>query len=169
MWRQIARGSREFKLERFYGVATKMITAKFPKFQTKVHVIRPKDVPTSGTRYHIVDPCSGRNWFMLWAIINPDGVYIYREWPGHYHVPNQGVPGDWAVPDGKKIDGRMGPAQKSFGWGFAQYKQEMPDWRVGGVREVEIGKSGEQGTVNGEQLTVKSEQLTGRGNEDGEK
>lgn len=157
VWRQIARGSREFKLERFYGVATKMITAKFPKFQTKVHVIRPKDVPTSGTRYHIVDPCSGRNWFMLWAIINPDGVYIYREWPGHYHVPNQGVPGDWAVPDGKKVDGRMGPAQKSFGWGFAQYKQEIA--RLEGWQEYARWEAGE----SSEQLTVKSEQLTGSG------
>jgi hypothetical protein len=31
----------------------------------------------------------------------------------------------WAEPDGKKADGRQGPAQKDFGFGLARYVEEI--------------------------------------------
>lgn len=125
VWRTISRKSAAFKKERFYGIATKMMTARFPRFSDKVHLVKAADIPKSGTNFHFVDPCSDRNWFMLWIRRTPSAWYVYREWPGNYYIPGEGVPGPWALSDGKKPDGRMGPAQKSFGWGYAQYKQEI--------------------------------------------
>lgn len=125
VWRNIARKSTAFKKERFYGIATKMMAARFPRFSDKVHLVKASDIPKSGTNYHFVDPCSDRNWFQIWIRVTPTASYVYREWPGNYYIPGEGVPGPWALTDGKKSDGRMGPAQKSFGWGYAQYKKEI--------------------------------------------
>jgi phage terminase large subunit-like protein len=125
VWRNIARKSTAFKKERFYGIATKMMAARFPRFSDKVHLVKASDIPKSGTNYHFVDPCSDRNWFQIWIRVTPTASYVYREWPGNYYIPGEGVPGSWALTDGKKPDGRMGPAQKSFGWGYAQYKKEI--------------------------------------------
>jgi hypothetical protein len=125
VWRNIGQKSTAFKKERFYGIATKMMAAKFPRFSDKVHLIKASEIPKAGTNYHFVDPCSDRNWFQLWLRITPAAWYVYREWPGNYYIPGEGVPGPWALTDGKKPDGRMGPAQKSFGYGYAQYKKEI--------------------------------------------
>ena len=114
----------DFKRERFYGVATKNFSARFPKFNLKVHVIRPESVPAEGTNYLFVDP-AGRNFFMGWFRVTARGIYLYREWPGNYYIHGVGVPGAWALPDGKHPDGRRGPAQKAFGWGHMDYKLEL--------------------------------------------
>jgi len=118
--------SIEGRRERFYGIANKLHSARFPKFSDKVHVIRPELIPgpKDGTDRLIVDP-AGRNFFMAWFRATAEAVYIYREWPGNYYIEGIGVPGPWALPDGKKPDGRMGPAQKSFGWGYLRYKEEI--------------------------------------------
>jgi phage terminase large subunit-like protein len=121
--------------ERWYGIATKQQIARFPKFSRDVHVIAPDQVPKEGTNYHYADPSSGRNFFMLWFRVTPEHVYVYREWPGPYYIEGVGVPGPWAEPDGKKPDGRMGPAQQTFGWGLKQYKKqiaELEGWAPGG-------------------------------------
>lgn len=119
--------SREVVLMRAYGVPTKAIANRFPKFNTSVHVIRPEQVPTEGTRYHFVDPCSGRNWFMIWLIVDPRGRWtIYREWPcPSVYIEGVGLPGNWAEPDGVKKDGKRGHAQQPFGFGLERYKQEI--------------------------------------------
>ena len=117
--------STAFIKERFYGIADKTMSSRFPKFRMKIHVVKPEDIPESGTNYHFVDPASGRNFFMSWFRVTPEGVYLYREWPGNYHIPEQGVPGPWALPDGKKLDGKKGPAQDPFGFGLLQYKNEI--------------------------------------------
>lgn len=112
---------------RAYGVPTRAAVARFPKFQEKIHVLPASKIPAEGTRYQIVDPCSGRNWFMAWAIVDQrDRIYFYREWPspGQY-IPGVGDPGDWAEPHGKLHDGAQGPAQKGFGWGLKRYKEEI--------------------------------------------
>lgn len=140
VWNMIARNSRAFQRERWYGVANKTISARFSKFNPRVHVVAPEAVPKEGTDYHFVDPCGGRNFFMLWLrVVPPRRVYVRREWPGSYDIPGMGVPGPWALPDGRKLDGRPGPAQQSFGWGLLQYKREiarLEGWMAGpgGVR-----------------------------------
>ena len=127
VWRTIASGNRAFHKERFYGWANKTISARFPLFDSKVHVIPQAEIPAVGTNYLIVDPCSGRNMFMLWVRVTPDGqIYVYREWPNQWdYVPGWGVLGPWAEPCGKHADGRKGPAQVCLGWGLAQYKKEI--------------------------------------------
>jgi phage terminase large subunit-like protein len=124
VWATIANKSPEFKLERFYGVASKVFSARFPKFNLKVHVVRPDQIPAEGTNYMVVDP-AGRNFFISWYRVTPNRVYKYREWPGDYPIPGVGLPGPWAVPDGKHPDGKRGPAQKPFGWGHLRYKEEI--------------------------------------------
>ncbi len=113
---------------RFYGEATKAMSGQFPTFGS-AHIVKPDAIPKRGTRVHVVDPCSGRNWAQCWAIIDraPIGkrIWIYREWPcpGKY-VPGVGDMGVWAEP-GDKLDGERGPAQRPLGWGHERYKQEI--------------------------------------------
>jgi hypothetical protein len=128
--------SREKILMRAYGVPSKMSSAAFPKFKDTVHVITwarylqiLKEFPR-GTRFHLIDPCSGRNWFMGWFYCwKPGHAIMYREWPSHSHtglttyIPGEGPMEPWAVA-GNKEDGDKGPAQNSFGWGYARYKEE---------------------------------------------
>lgn len=137
VWSIIARGTQDYIKERFYGIAKKGLSARFPKFNPRVHVVPPQDIPKDGTNYQFVDPASGRNFFMGWFRVTPREVYLYREWPGNYYIEGVGVPGPWALPDGKQPDGRMGPAQQPFGFSYARYKLEMArlegwaDWKAG--------------------------------------
>jgi phage terminase large subunit-like protein len=125
IWSTIAGKPTAFIKERFYGVASKTLSARFAKFDHKIHVIPDAALPNAGTRYLIVDPCGGRNLFLSWFLVTPEAAYLYREWPGNYVIPGVGMPGPWALPDGRKPDGRPGPAQKSFGWGLLDYKREI--------------------------------------------
>lgn len=131
---------RERILMRVYGVPSETHGAQFG-FVEAVHKITRvkfaeivKKYP-HGTRYLLVDPCSGRNWFMGWAFCPyPGKVIWYREWPspGKY-IEGVGDPGDWAVFGGTAIqregkspqDGDPGPAQKPFRFGLKRYIQEI--------------------------------------------
>jgi hypothetical protein len=64
---ELLKSSKDRVLMRAYGVPTKKAANMFAKFNTSVHVIPPDRVPKTGVNYHVVDPCSGRNWFMIWA------------------------------------------------------------------------------------------------------
>jgi hypothetical protein len=126
---------RETILMRAYGVPSKTFGAALPMFRRSVHVISVeqwmrwvKKFPNM-SRYHLVDPCSGRNWFMGWvACPMPNKMIFYREWPSHGHlgayIPGIGDPGPWAIA-GKAHDGEKGPAQTAFGFGLDRYKQEI--------------------------------------------
>lgn len=126
---------RETILMRAYGVPSKTFGAALPMFRRNVHVITTeqwmgcvKKYPNA-SRYHLVDPCSGRNWFMIWTYCLSDGkIIVYREWPSHGHlkayIPGIGDPGPWTI-SGKADDGERGPAQTSFGFGLERYKQEI--------------------------------------------
>ena len=116
-------------LSRVYGILTGQSAQQFPKFRDAIHIVPPNKVPRDGSNYHLVDPCSGRNWFMLWARIDAKGRwFIYREWPSHGHaqayIPGIGDPGPWALP-GQPADGVRGPAQSPFGFGLERYRQEI--------------------------------------------
>ena len=127
-------GANEDKIkERYYGLASKAVSARCPKYNEQVHVIPADKIPRGGTIYQFVDPCSGRNFAMNWMMVHASGDYVKQEWPGNYDIPGEGVPGPWALPDGKKPDGKPGPAQRSFGWSLIQYKQEIA--RIEGWKE----------------------------------
>lgn len=145
--------SRAYLLERFYGKADKLVATRFPKFGD-AHLIDPKDIPPGGTRVHMVDPSTGRNFFMLWAVFFEEEMIVYREWPGDYEIPGHGIPGPWALPDGKKDDGKPGPAQESFGFGFRQYKEELA--RLEGWKDYERVRSDEERAAMTEEEWVKS-------------
>lgn len=121
--------ARGYVRERFYGLAEKTISVLIPKFKRKIHVIPASRIPTGGTNYFFMDPAGDRNSFMSWFKIIRKDVYLYREWPGRYHIPGVGIPGPWAIPSGKKDginDGAPGEGQKpSFGFGNARYKFEI--------------------------------------------
>lgn len=134
----LAGALRERILMRAYGLATKAVWGRFPKFNQGVHVIPDSRVPSEGTRYHFVDPCNGRNWFMGWCIVDARGRRtIYREWPCPVkYIEGVGYPGVWATPSGRKHDGEMGDAQSSFGFGLGRYRREiltLEGWRPTGT------------------------------------
>ena len=123
---ELEKAGKSEVLCRAYGVPTKAIAGRFPLFTEKVHVIPDNRIPEKGTRYQFIDPCSGRNWFMAWFLVDETGrAFIYREWPGSDYIDGVGYAGAWAEPDGKKADGKPGPAQKSFGFGLERYKEEI--------------------------------------------
>lgn len=113
---------------RVYGVTDAAKDGRFPQFARAIHV-RPKGpLAKDGTWYHVVDPCNGRNWFMIWALVSPLGqVLVAREWPQPAdYVEGVGPMGEWSVPSvGKRLDGDRGPAQASLGWGIKRYCQEI--------------------------------------------
>jgi hypothetical protein len=135
MVEQLARAPREEILCRAYGIPTKAIAGRFPKFTDGApHVVPASAVPKEGTNYLIVDPCSGRNWFMTWVRVDVRGrMFVYREWPceGTY-IDGVGYPGAWAIA-GRKADGDRGPAQKSFGFGLNRYREEIERLEAGEV------------------------------------
>lgn len=112
---------------RAYGVPTRAIASRFPRFREKVHCFDPEELPKVGTRYQFCDPASSRNWFFIWVLVDPAGTHwVYREWPCEgVYIPGVGDPGVWAEPDGRKADGKPGTAQTSFGWGISRYKAEI--------------------------------------------
>ncbi len=126
--------SREKILTRAYGVPLKAANSQL-NFTDTVHILAMnrfaaiKEAYSHGPRYQLIDPCSGRNWFMVWLYFpRPKQCIAYREWPSHGHanafVPGIGDPGPWAVP-GKAIDGEKGPAQTPFKFGLERYKEEI--------------------------------------------
>ncbi|MFA5391937.1 MAG: hypothetical protein WC331_11010 [Candidatus Omnitrophota bacterium] len=131
--------SKAYVRERFYGQAEKTISVLIPKFNRKIHVVKAKDIPATGTNYFFMDPAKDRNNFMSWFRRKGQDVFLYREWPGNYEIPGVGIPGPWAIPSGKKDginDGAPGEGQKpAFGFGNLRYKFEIArlerwaDWR----------------------------------------
>jgi hypothetical protein len=133
---------RDKILSRAYGILTTGAAQQFPLFRERVHVCRANEVPNDkgknrfreevsvGTNYMVVDPCSGRNWAMIWVrVTKDDRWWVYREWPstgGSWaYVRGVGDPGAWATPSSNKYDGDKGPAQNPFGFGLKRYKQEI--------------------------------------------
>jgi hypothetical protein len=143
----LASSSKSEILCRAYGVPTKAIQNRFPRFTDKVHVIPLDRMPKDGTRYHVVDPCGGRNWFMLWILVDPrEWYFVYREWPDQDgYIEGIGLPGPWAEPHGKQMDGQRGPAQSTFGFGLNRYKEEIERLERGTL-------NGELGTRNAEEI-----------------
>lgn len=129
-----------FRKERFYGLAEKTVSGRFPIFNEKIHVFKAGTEPGTGTWYLITDPSSARPFFMLWGKATPEGLYICHEWPNQNPIPGLGTLGPWAETSGKanQFDGKKGPAQKSIDWGFLRYKEEIA--RIEGWEAYEAGQ-----------------------------
>ncbi len=120
---------------RAYGVCTRSRNAAFPMFNKRSHVITPeafagivKQYPNAD-RFHLVDPCDGRMWFMIWVLCpHPDKWIIYREFPSYGHksayIQGVGMPGPWAL-SGAALDGVKGPGQDSKGFSLERYREEI--------------------------------------------
>jgi hypothetical protein len=166
------RGATRSKiLSRVYGILTTTSSQQFPKFSDAVHVLEPDRIPRAGTNYLVVDPCDGRNWFMIWVRIDPRGRwYVYREWPSTGHasayIPGIGDPGPWTLP-GQPADGVRGPAQQPFGFGLERYIQEI--LRLEGKEEIQErwmdSRYAANPTVTKEGSTTHIEQLSELGME----
>ena len=134
---ELVKSPKDRVLMRAYGVPTKKAANMFAKFNTSVHVVSPDKIPRIGVNYHVVDPCSGRNWFMIWARFDAAGrCFVYDEWPSQIReVPGVGLPGPWAIPGGNNPDGQAGDAQRSFGFGLSHYKLEIENTEARHARE----------------------------------
>lgn len=103
---------------RAYGWADQTAGSQFPLFGDVNIFHEPvTQVAKEGTNYMVVDPAGARNWFMLWARVDPHGViWVYREWPDQSY-------GEWALP-GERADGKPGPAQRAgAGKGVNEYSE----------------------------------------------
>ena len=112
-----------------YGMAKDMKGRLITTF-TDANVIPAANLPRKLVRFQVVDPAPERNWCMGWFGYDPtDGtLYMYREWPGPYEIPGQGVPGPWVKPSDRNKgvnDGERGEAQISFGFGYDHIKFEI--------------------------------------------
>ena len=132
---QLKNKSEEEISIRAYGLCTKSHSAAFPMFSRKAHVITEeqfkgmrKEFP-GAEKYHLVDPCDGRMWFMIWVLCpRPNKWIIYREFPSYGHtrayIQGVGMPGPWAL-SGAAADGVKGPAQDSKGFSLERYVEEI--------------------------------------------
>jgi hypothetical protein len=123
-----SRQPQEVKLARLFGIPSKAIEGRFPKFTRETNVIPHETIPTiidstiPCTKYFVTDPGGSKPWVAIWASVLEDGtIYIYREFPDTSM-------GDWALPHvngvGKSV-GKAGPAQRPLGWGYNQYKEHF--------------------------------------------
>ena len=128
--RTYSKQPQEVKLARLYGVPSKAMEGRFPKFNRETNVIPHERIPfiadpgLKATRYFICDPGGSKPWVAIWAGVMRDGtIYIYREFP-------DSTMGEWALPHingvGKSV-GKPGPAQRPLGFGYQQYKDHFED------------------------------------------
>ncbi len=116
---QLEGAPREEILMRAYGIATKPIGGKFPKFNPDVNIVKHEEIPfikdptSSVTYYHGIDPSGSKPWFMLWAGCTPQAIYIWAEFPDIGH-------GMWADMS-KGTKGRPGEACRPNGFGIKDY------------------------------------------------
>lgn len=124
-----------------YGDVSKGWSIRFAKWDDMIHTVTKawlKDNVKAGTWYHIIDPHGERMWFMMWALVSPDGsIYIVREAPlqGDF-VPDVGDPGPWAITSTNGYrNGDAGEGQTGRGWGLDRYvaeikriEEELSEW-----------------------------------------
>lgn len=113
----LARADDNYSLTALYGVPTRNVSTKFPKFQSHINVIKHEELLkriTKATKYMVIDPAGSKPWFMCWIAVDPsDTWYVYREWPDASH-------GDWAMERGGKwVPGEA--CKQKLGYGVKDY------------------------------------------------
>jgi len=112
---------------RAYGVPTKPVKSKFPKFNDQVNVLSMDKIPflmkhsaddsryilnpdADVSIYHGIDPAGAKPWSMLWMGVTPQAMYIFHEYPdisfgkwADVTKGKRGVPGDACKPNGYGI------------------------------------------------------------------
>lgn len=136
-------GSDKRILASVYGVAQELKGKVFKSSLVDKAVVEDNEVPPDGIDFMVCDPSPERNWCFGWFRYCPrlGTLYMYREWPGNYEVPGEGVPGPWAVPSDKndgQNDGARGEGQISFGWGYQQIFDEVERLEDGAPIEFRI-------------------------------
>jgi hypothetical protein len=132
--RTYSKQTQEVKLARLYGIPSKAMEGRFPKFSRDTNVISHEKIPFIAdatvpcTRYFICDPGGSKPWVATWIGVLEDGsIYVYREFP-------DSTMGAWALPHvngvGKSV-GKPGPAQRPLGWGYTQYRDHFLDLEQG--------------------------------------
>jgi hypothetical protein len=110
----MAKNDDAYTLTAAYGVPTKSYTSKFPRFSREVNVVKQEAIPTKDvTRYMIIDPAGGKNWFMVWVAVDAsDTWWVYREWPDVSY-------GNW----GRYAGGKwvQGDGARTLGYGMRDY------------------------------------------------
>ena len=128
---------------RAYGVPTRAIATRFPKFRERIHVFEPENLPKEGTRYCFFDPASSRNWFILWVLVDPHRRHwVYREWPSEgIYIPGSATrargpsrtgekrTANRAVPRPVSAGGSANIWKRSKGW-----KARKESWNAGWTR-----------------------------------
>jgi hypothetical protein len=112
---------REDILCRAYGVPSKPMAGKFPKYSDQYNIIKHEEIPfikdkdQSVTHYMCIDPAGSKPYFMMWVgVTEMDEVYVWAEYADVSF-------GDWAdMSKGKR--GRFGDAAKPNGFGYLDYK-----------------------------------------------
>jgi hypothetical protein len=115
----IAKDDDNYTLTALYGVPTKSIASKFPRFSEEVNVIPDSQIPNKDvTRYMVADPAGSKPWFMVWIAVDAsDTWYVYREFPDM-------LAGDWAEErNGKWTQGEA--CKQRLGWGVREYKDHI--------------------------------------------
>ena len=123
-----AKQPQEVKLARLFGIPSKAVEGRFPKFTRETNVVPHETIPSvidptvPSTKYFVCDPGGSKPWVAIWASVLQDGtIYVYREFPDTSM-------GEWALPHvnavGKSV-GKAGPAQRPLGWGYQQYKEHF--------------------------------------------
>lgn len=116
-----------FRERKLYGYVRDVKGKVFTHFGAW-NIVPHDQIPPDGARYMHADPAAARNWFILWALVDRQGVvWVYDEWPSVAEL------GEWAVATtrnpteagGRGWDGDPGPAQEPCGYGIAQYKLLM--------------------------------------------
>ena len=136
-------GSEKRILASVYGVAEDLKGKMFKKTTIEKNIVADEEIPPDLVRFMVCDPSPERNWCFGWFgyHIQTDTLYMYREWPGNYEVPGQGVPGPWAVPSDKNDglnDGERGEGQISFGWGYTDIFDEVERLEDGETMEFRV-------------------------------
>ena len=136
-------GSDKRILASVYGVAQELKGKVFKSSLVDKAIVEDNEVPPDGVDFMVCDPSPERNWCFGWFRYCPrlGTLYMYREWPGNYEVPGEGVPGPWAVPSDKNDglnDGARGEGQISFGWGYQQIFDEIDRLENGAPMEFRI-------------------------------
>ena len=116
----VAKNDDNYTLTALYGVPTKTISTKFPRFQPELNVLKhsviEEKLKEGVTRYMIVDPAGSKPWFMTWIAVDATNTwYVYREWPDVGH-------GWWAEEkNGKWANGEA--CRQKLGYGVRDYAE----------------------------------------------
>jgi hypothetical protein len=124
----LGKGNAEYTMARAYGYCESVRGRALPKFG-EWNLVDLEQIPAEGTMYKITDPGGAKKWATIWLRVcrgesaERPNVYLVREWP------DWATYGEWAVtsPNPKLLNGKVGPAQPTIGYGPEEYVKLFDD------------------------------------------